>query len=204
MTITILPNRAARERPSGRAPSAPSGGQTCGAVRGGAERPAARRAVERSSSRRDVPLSLEDCGAAYRARQLLECTAIDILSGQRAALAPLRETLEAAQDHGRLRAARSGNPGLSRFHLQLVEMTGNRGIIRCYRALLERLSRYEDVFSLLQEGVRACSEDEHGSILSLLEQGEYERAKARLAEHLDKAKRSLWATMLGAGPAGDI
>ena len=149
-----------------------------------------------------APMSRGDCAEIYRVRQMVECTALDIVRQEGLSLAPLREALLAAQDMPEGVSTCDNFYLMSRFHLSLVECTGNRWLTHCHQGLRSSLARYQ-VMYLNLPGANAPSLDEHAQILALLEQGDFERAKAALVAHLNRTRQCLFDSMPGGGPAHD-
>lgn len=148
-------------------------------------------------------MSPEDCEQIYRARQMLECTAVDILRQERAtALPALRNALELAWSLPEPCSVIERFYAMSRFHLRLIECAGNRWITHCYQGLRSSLARYQ-VMYLNLSGSNPTSLDEHEWILSLLENGEYAQAKHHLAAHLDRTRQCLRENMADERPARD-
>lgn len=146
-------------------------------------------------------MSLADCEQIYRVRQMLECTAIDILGERKtASLDPLHEALEDAQNPTAQESVFENFCTMSRFHLRLIEATGNSWLIHCRQSLESSLARYQ-VMYLSLPGSYAPSLDEHIQVLSLLENGEYEQAKHLLVAHLIRIKQRLCAKISNEGSA---
>ena len=150
-----------------------------------------------------APMSREDCEHIYRARLMLERTAIDLLGQEsRPGLALLREALEEARRPDAPRTTLECFSAMSRFHRQLIAAAGNRWITHCYEGLQSSLARYQ-VLYLNLPGANAPALTEHEEILALLERGESAPAKARMTAHLARTRRCLLANMPGEGPAQD-
>lgn len=142
-----------------------------------------------------APMSLEDGEQVYRARQMLECTAIDIIGQERtASLAPLRDALAEAQRPPETLSVIEDFHAMSRFHVRLIELAGNRWLIYCHQSLQSCLARYQ-VMYLNLPGSHVLSVEEHRRVLSFLEDGQYEAAKQHLIAHLNRTRQCLRDSM---------
>ncbi len=148
-------------------------------------------------------MSLEDGDQIYRVRQMLECTAIDILSQQDApSFEPLRGALTEAQELSGKLSVIDNFYVMSRFHVRLIETAGNCWLMSCHQNLQSCLARYQ-VMYLNMPGSTPRSLDEHVTILSCLENGRHAEAKQHLTAHLERTRQCLRDAMpFGSAEAG--
>mgnify|MGYP000362667010 CR=1 FL=1 len=134
-------------------------------------------------------MSREDCLQIYRVREILECTALELVfTLGPEALSPVGEALESAADRECNFSAEKKDmmdlfDSMSLFHRELVRCSGNAWLQRCYRGLHFSLARYQ-VMYLLIPGSRAVSLQGHHDIMACLLQGDLQGAKKRMKAHL--------------------
>ncbi len=137
-----------------------------------------------------TPLSAEHFDEIYAARRMIESYSIEIFAQKDIRrLDAVRETLHAASDitipasddaEGMLTFWKT----FSDFHLKLVECSQNSYLQNFYRVISLNLARCQ-VMYLKIPGSWRDSIKHHGSILALIEKGEYGRARDLLVRHLD-------------------
>lgn len=148
-----------------------------------------------------APMSREDCEHIYRARQMLEGTAMDLLSQEASPdLGTLREALGEGQSRPDSCSTIDCFYTMSRFHLQIISIAGNRWVIHCYKGLRSSLARYQ-VLYLNLPGSSVSAQAEHSEIFSLLERREFESAKQHMVAHLARTRQCLLANMPEDDPA---
>ena len=134
-------------------------------------------------------VSLEDFKGLYQAREMVECYSIDLIKEKKITAFPdieqaLHECSGAAvtpQNDRRKKLAYLRM--FAKFHEKLVETAGNRQLISFYRKISLNLSRYQFMYAYLP-GLTTDSQAGHSGILTLIEKGEYERAKQLLRDHI--------------------
>ncbi len=138
-----------------------------------------------------APMSIEDGDQVCRTRQMIECTAIDIIGEDGpASLQPLRDALEEARQWPGGPSVMETFSVMSRFHVRLVEAAGNRWLMHCYQSMQSCLARYQ-VMYLNLPGATAPSLEEHYAVLAYMDGGEYLKAREHLAAHLDRVRQCL-------------
>lgn len=141
-------------------------------------------------------VSREDCEQIYRARVMLECSAIDIIGEQ--SLNEFGE-LEKALEQEKLflpptQPAAEDMPTffqvMSRFHSTLVETCGNNWIIHFYRQQSHCMARYQIMYLRLP-GSRNASLQQHEAIYKLIRRKELNEAKENLSKHILETRDAL-------------
>lgn len=134
-------------------------------------------------------LSIEDFTSLYRARDMIECYAIDLIEISRKRKLPkVESTIKTIFDstsppendpQQKLKYLQS----LIIFHYRLVEAAGNEHILRFYETIVSNLARYQFIY-LYEPNFSAGSDEDHKSILDQIGRGEYKKAKTTLRRHM--------------------
>jgi DNA-binding GntR family transcriptional regulator len=134
-------------------------------------------------------MSIDDCREIFEAREMIECFAIELLK-----VKDIREIPEATVTLARtrrLRMPRTSDPyekfnylkAIAEFHMSLVEAAGNSRLSRSYQGIFHSLARYQDIYVFVP-GLMEKSQKAHEQILSLIQKGNYEKAKEKLRFHI--------------------
>ncbi len=139
-------------------------------------------------------LTKEEFLEAYQVREALETFAVR-LAVPRLTDEDLR-SLEALTDEMETQAEREDVDGFfganARFHLSIVEGSGNRELVEIYRQLTGQMGRYRRG-SLALRGNLARSVGEHRAILRAIRGRNTDRAARLLGEHIRVPQRRLEA-----------
>lgn len=190
----ILANRLSPGAALNEAALAASLGVSRGPVREAIKHLAAEGLVEMRSRRPPVVSSLthEEFLQAYQVREALEVLAVRLATPRLSA-----EQIEAlAARHGRMAELVEENAVAAffeenaRFHLALVEASGNRKLAELYRQLMGQMGRYR-LQSLELRGSMKRSVSEHGALVRALRRRDADRAAKLLAEHIRVPQRRL-------------
>lgn len=135
-------------------------------------------------------LSMNDCRQIYKARELIECGAIDYLKARNIRYVPeVAEALDLTEqqraipsDDSKIAELGSRNP-FPYFHIKLVESTGNNWLIRFYHTIAPTLARYQFVCYVPE--ILSKVQEEHEVLFDLIKNGEYGSAKRFLKRHID-------------------
>ena len=135
-------------------------------------------------------VSIYDCRQIYKARELIECGAIDHLKANN-----IRELPEvtsafkfaeqhsiAFSDHIQTKEMDDKNP-FPLFHINLVSSTNNSWLIRFYDKIAPTLARYQ--FMCFVPDILDKTQKEHKQILGLIKEGKYDSAKELLRNHIN-------------------
>lgn len=135
-------------------------------------------------------VSIENLREVYRAREMIECYAIDLLKSRNVRDLPeLRASLAKASD---LPLPRRDDPdeivsylrGLTDFHVKLIATTRNHWLINFYDSIVTNLARYQ-YFCIWVPGLTHRSQEMHEKIFELLDEGAYGEAKKTLLSHIE-------------------
>jgi DNA-binding GntR family transcriptional regulator len=135
-------------------------------------------------------LSVQDLREVFQARVMIECYAIDLLKANNIRYLPEMESaLESAS--GVTMPTYENKEEVLRYleaviayHKKLVESTCNLWVLRFYNSIHPSLTRYEFIYTYLP-GRPHKYREEHGEILTLIKEGDYEKAKQFLGAHID-------------------
>ena len=135
-------------------------------------------------------LSMNDCRQVYRARELIECGALDYLKARNIRYLPkVAEALDLTEqqraipsDDSKIAELGSRNP-FPYFHIKLVESTGNNWLIRFYHTIAPTLARYQFMCYVPEMFPKIL--EEHRMIFGLLQEGKYVSAKQFMRRHID-------------------
>jgi len=153
-----------------------------------------------------TPMSPEDCIQIYRARIMLECSAVEII-GERGItdLSNLHQTLEAKERFlppgvPRLKDQPDDSVFLCDFHDRLVKACGNHWIIHYYYQLCPTMARYQMMYLRLP-GAEQIVRVEHEEVLACIRQGHYAEAQQKLTAHILKTRDAILQGITAAHPA---
>jgi len=135
-------------------------------------------------------LSMGGCRQIYKARELIECGAVDCLKERNVRDLPelakaidLTEKQKAiSSDDNKIGEVGSRNP-FPYFHIKLVESTGNNWLIHFYNMIAPTLARYQ--FMCYVPEILSRIQEEHTVMFDLITKGEYDSAKQLLKKHID-------------------
>jgi len=146
-------------------------------------------------------LSIEDLAAVYRAREMIECYAIELIKANNIKDLPeVRSALTLASglnipSHNNREEKLSYLNAMAAFHKKLVESTANKWVIHFYNAIASNLARYQFIY-LYIPGTRKLSLNKHREILELIEKGSFAQAKKQLRVHIKDTFESLKKSIL--------
>ena len=138
-------------------------------------------------------LSVKDFEDLSQIREMIECYAIDLLRASNTRSLPkVTSVLNKSLDFPR--PLNSVDPeellkfiGLVLdFHNSLVESAGNAILNFMYRAVSLNLARYQFIYFYI-EGTAQHSLEDHQKILEFIRDGDYDRAKEEMKNHIDYA-----------------
>ncbi|MFF4239079.1 GntR family transcriptional regulator [Actinomadura geliboluensis] len=140
---------------------------------------------------RVVPLSDRDLAELTELREMVEVPAVVRLAG--AVPAEARARLRALAEEGAEAAAHGDALRFldadRRFHTELLELTGNRTLVRTVLDLRDR-SRMHGLVKPAAAAELAASADEHLRLLDALVAGDAERAGDIMTRHLDHVRNA--------------
>jgi len=135
-------------------------------------------------------ISIEDLHDIYKAREMLECYAIDILKAKN--IRDLPNVIESVESASDLSIPSQDNrdevftylKAFADFHIKLIESTGNNWVVHFYNSISSHLARYQFIYLYIPGSGRRSSE-EHNQILGFIKTGNYEKAKKFMREHIN-------------------
>ncbi|MCD4721555.1 MAG: GntR family transcriptional regulator [Desulfobacula sp.] len=135
-------------------------------------------------------ISIEYLQDVYKAREMLECYAIDILKAEN--IRELPNVIASVEAASNLSTPSQDNreevftylKAFVDFHIKLIESTGNNWMVHFYNSISSHLARYQFVY-LYVPGSGRRSTEEHQHIISLIKRGSYEKAKKFMREHVN-------------------
>jgi DNA-binding GntR family transcriptional regulator len=135
-------------------------------------------------------ISIEDLQDIYKAREMLECYAIDILKAKN--IRDLPNVIESVESASDLSIPSQDNrdevftylKAFVDFHIKLIESTGNNWVVHFYNSISSHLARYQFIYLYIPGSGRRSSE-EHNQILGFIKTGNYEKAKKFMREHIN-------------------
>ena len=146
-------------------------------------------------------LSIRDFEEVCQIREMVECYVVDLLKISNGRDLP---KMASAIDRGlalKLSFDRTNPEGLLNdigvlldFHYILVEYSGNSRVSKIYHSLSYNLARYQFIYFNV-DGAVQYSLDEHGKILELIRNGNYDQAKEELREHIKYAAKLVKSTI---------
>jgi DNA-binding GntR family transcriptional regulator len=141
-------------------------------------------------------LTIQDCQEVYKAREMLEFYAIDLLKEKNISDLPEATSVEKLVN-GLSIPPRDDIAQRLRyhkiffdFHAKIIEAAGNSWLNKFFRSLETTLRRYHFQYIYLP-GAAHLSTAEHHQVLSLIKEGAYEDAKKCLKAHLDRTVTQL-------------
>ena len=144
---------------------------------------------------RVAEMSARDCLQVYRVRQMLECTAIDLLGEQKN---PALELTRCLREQELLmqqdRPVEEHFTIMSDIHYKLVKLAGNVWIVHHYKSLHSVMARYQILYLNLPGSARS-SVEEHFEICASLRDGKHTEAKEQLFTHIESAKARIMCAM---------
>jgi DNA-binding GntR family transcriptional regulator len=135
-------------------------------------------------------VSLKNLQDIYQVREMIECSAVDLLAIKNITDLPVLEST-VAQSYHLLKPLQAGEQGqtlfqirgVANFHVKLVEAADNPWLIRFYYAISPSLARYQFIyFSGFGKLVEFSAQ--HEMILECIRRGEHKEAKESLKSHL--------------------
>jgi DNA-binding GntR family transcriptional regulator len=135
-------------------------------------------------------ISLDDFEELYRARQMIECYAIDLISEKHTRVLPELESTVAAtsgltppseSDPQHRHAYLEANTA---FHLKLVEASGNRHMLRFYETITSNLGRYQFIY-FFSSTARNDAQEDHREVLECLRTENYAKARELVKSHIE-------------------
>lgn len=146
-----------------------------------------------------MEMSIEDCKQIYRARIMIESTAIDIIRRlPNSSTDSLRKALELARQNDTWPDSSGAVVNyynlMADFHFKLVERSNNKWLTHCYHGIGWNLARYQIIY-LKIPGSYQPSQKEHDFILDLIESREFTKAKVNLIKHIRRTQEKLIARM---------
>ena len=134
-------------------------------------------------------ISPEDFEEVSRAREMIECYAVDLLEEMHVRDLPMVASA-LAKTSGLSIPANLDSVDLltyrdtfADFHVKLIASSGNAWLVHFYQAIASTLARYEYLhFSFPEAASRSI--DDHQRILELIRQGDYREAKEVLRAHI--------------------
>ena len=135
-------------------------------------------------------ISIEDLQDIYKAREMLECYAIDILKAKN--IRDLPNVIESVESASDLSIPSQDNKdevftylqAFADFHIKLIDSTGNNWVAHFYHSISSHLARYQFIYLYIPGSGRRSSE-EHNQILGFIKAGNYEKAKKFVREHIN-------------------
>jgi DNA-binding GntR family transcriptional regulator len=135
-------------------------------------------------------LSIQDLQDVYKAREMLECYAIDLLKAKK--IRELPDVVASVEATASLSIPSQDNreevfiylKQFSDFHRKLVESAGNSWIAHFYNSISSHLARYQFIY-LYIPGTGRRSIEEHQQIVDFIKMGNYKEAKTFMGEHID-------------------
>lgn len=155
------------------------------------------RGIVRVSARRGwfvIEPSAADARAAFHARKVIETGLLHSLGSiAPEALAALRRHVEQERIEVRSGSAHARTCALGDFHVHLASALGNPLLTDILQDLTARTVLVSMLYQSTEDA--AVSNEDHAGILDALEAGDFSRAAALMAEHIDRVENSLDLTM---------
>ena len=134
-------------------------------------------------------LSLKDFQEIYEVREILECSAIDLIRSKAVRDLPKMASILEITSH--LSMPRGNDPfekfnylrTIAGFHFKLLELADNSRIIHFYNSIFSSLARYQFMYVFV-DGLMDQSQRDHERIVELIKVGDYGRAKEILRTHI--------------------
>jgi len=130
-------------------------------------------------------ISIEDCHQINEVRKMIECSSLELL--ERNNITDIPHDIESIiLGHeilpGYVSQEIKNSVGLSAFHFNLVELSGNEWLFRLYKSIAPAIVRYQ--FISYVPGMTSQIGTEHHEISSLIRKGSYSKAKEMLSKHI--------------------
>jgi len=134
-------------------------------------------------------ISLEDFNELYEIREMIECTAIDLLRSRKIKIIPQID--QAMKKESSLKVPPPGASSMEffeffetglLFHSLLIDAAGNKRLSQYHRGIQHNLLRYH-VFQG-SENLKAQTKVDHSELVARLEKGQYAKAKEYLQDHI--------------------
>jgi DNA-binding GntR family transcriptional regulator len=137
-------------------------------------------------------LSIKDFVEVFQTREMIESYAIDLLRASNIRNLP-KVTLAFNRALHISMPVNSVDPEqllncikvFSDFHASLVESSGNTLLADIYHSISFNLARYQFIYFYMDGGTVQHSVEAHMTTFELIKNGNYDRAKEELREHLD-------------------
>ena len=135
-------------------------------------------------------LSAKDFIELYQAREMIEAYSVDLL--KEIGLKKLPAVERDLKEIGNLRIFLENSNSKERlnylftfvrFHTALVESTSNRQLIHFFNKIVFHLARYQFIYAFMP-GVILDSKKDHEQIYAYIQNGEWQRAKELLVNHI--------------------
>jgi DNA-binding GntR family transcriptional regulator len=139
-------------------------------------------------------VSIEDFQDIYKAREILECSSIDMLEVK--GIRDLPGVALALEKTRGLSMPKGTDPfekfnylkAIADFHIKLVESAGNSRILYFYNSIFPSLARYQSMYVFIS-GLMDKSKVEHEQIMRSINRGKFDQAKKLLWSHLESFMR---------------
>ena len=134
-------------------------------------------------------ISSKDCQDVFEVREMIECTAVDLLKTK--AIRSLPEVASVLEKTADLSIPTSSDPhirfqylkAVDDFHVKLVESAGNSRLTHFYNAIFISMARYQSMY-MYEILYMNKSQRLHEQILHLISEGDYGEAKSLLKSHI--------------------
>jgi DNA-binding GntR family transcriptional regulator len=145
-------------------------------------------------------ISVKDCTELYFTRCVLESGAIDAIAEQK--IKNFAATEKHLNDLKNLIVHRDEKPlnllnsiyGITAFHLELFEASGNLWLLHCYKNIISTLNRYQYIYFSVP-GTQLPSIVDHTKVLNFLKAKQYQDAKIVILEHITNSFNKLIETI---------
>ncbi|ACN17754.1 putative transcriptional regulator [Desulforapulum autotrophicum HRM2] len=145
-------------------------------------------------------ISVKDCTELYFTRCVLESGAIDAIAEKK--IKNFAATEKHLNDLKNIIVYREGEPsnlfnsiyGITAFHLELFEASGNQWLLHCYKNIISTLNRYQYIYFSVP-GTQLPSIVDHTKVLNFLKKKQYQDAKIVILEHINNSFSKLIETI---------
>ena len=135
-------------------------------------------------------VSIGDCREMYKAREIIECSAVNCLKERNirdlpevaSAMASALPRLSMPSQSDQEKIIEYPNP-FPNYHIKLVEATGNSWLIRLYHSICPTLARYQ--FMCYEPSILKKVQKDHEGILESIRRGKYDQARELLSTHIN-------------------
>lgn len=134
-------------------------------------------------------VSMEDCMEIYEAREMIEFFAVELLKRRGVRKIPEVERALAITSGLDVPVAADAEKKfkylkhIADFHIKIVEAAGNSKLISYYQYMFPNLARYQAMYVFIN-GLMHDSQEAHEEIYQLICDGQYDRARSLLREHI--------------------